>query len=107
MPARPRRRDLREAFGEAVRQLRIGAGLSQEGLSFRAKVNRTYIGELERGEKSPTLDVIDAVAAALAVTPERLVGLASQRRNHAAVAARVTTRARQRVRRSPAPRPRK
>jgi transcriptional regulator with XRE-family HTH domain len=56
-----------------VRELRIANGHSQEQLSFRAKVHRTYVGDLERGLKSPTLDVIDALARALHVAPPDLM----------------------------------
>lgn len=51
---RPRRRGLRPGFGRAVRNFRLRSGLTQEQLSFRAGVHRTYIGDLERGLKSPT-----------------------------------------------------
>jgi len=56
-----------------IRELRIAAGLSQEQLSFRAKLHRTYIGDLERALKSPTLDAIDAIARALHVEPAELI----------------------------------
>jgi transcriptional regulator with XRE-family HTH domain len=65
MPASTKTTDLRQAFGHVVRRLRIRASLSQEQLSFRADVHRTYVGDLERGLKSPTLEVIDRIAAAL------------------------------------------
>lgn len=47
--------------------------MSQEQLSFRAKLHRTYIGDLERALKSPTLDAIDAIARALQVDPAELI----------------------------------
>ncbi|HEY9225742.1 MAG TPA: helix-turn-helix transcriptional regulator [Gemmatimonadaceae bacterium] len=73
MSARPTKAALRRAFGLVVRELRIANGQSQEQLSFRAKVHRTYVGDLERGLKSPTLDVIDLFARALHVTPPDLI----------------------------------
>ena len=54
-----------EALGVIIRERRIGEGLTQEQLSFRAKLHRTYISDLERGLKSPTLDVLESLAAAL------------------------------------------
>ena len=58
-PMPPHKRHLSEAFGEVIREWHIRKALTQEQLSFRAKLHRTYIGDLERGRKSPTLDVID------------------------------------------------
>ena len=39
-------------FGEKVRSLRKEMGLTQEELSFKAKLHRTYIGIIERAENS-------------------------------------------------------
>lgn len=51
-------------FGENVRELRKANGLSQEELSFKAGVHRTYIGMIERAEKNITLVNIDKIAKA-------------------------------------------
>jgi len=70
------KRRLVEAFGHVVREARIRAGMTQEKLSFRAAVHRTYVSDLERGLKSPTLDVIDAIAVALNTESYDLLELA-------------------------------
>ena len=44
-----------KAFGQALRELRLGTGMSQETLALKCDVDRTYISLLERGIKSPTL----------------------------------------------------
>lgn len=98
MAAAAPRKQLREAFGELIRELRIDAGLTQEQLSFRARVHRTYIGNLERGEKSPTLDVIVALATALGAEPSDLVAVATRHSGKAGAAKRSEARPRQRVR---------
>ena len=51
-------------FGEKVRNLRKERGLSQEELSFRAELHRTYIGMIERAEKNITLINIEKIAKA-------------------------------------------
>jgi transcriptional regulator with XRE-family HTH domain len=55
-------------FGHNVRELRKAKGLSQEQLSFRAGLHRTYIGMIERAEKNITLVNIEKIAAALDVS---------------------------------------
>ena len=59
-------------FGESVRELRKAKGLSQEELAFRAKIHRTYLGSIERGERNPALKNIAAIARALDVSLSEL-----------------------------------
>lgn len=55
-------------FGKTVMRLRKEKGLSQEDLAFRAGIKRSYMGVIERGEKSPSIDTIAKVAKGLGVT---------------------------------------
>ena len=52
-------------FGNKVREIRKGKGLSQDELSFKADLHRTYIGMIERAEKNITLVNIGKIANAL------------------------------------------
>lgn len=61
------------AFGDRVRELRKEKGLSQEELSFKADLHRTYIGMIERAEKNITLTNIEKIAKALGVLPQELL----------------------------------
>lgn len=54
-------------FGKRVRQLRDERDISQERLGELAKVHRTYVGMIERGEKNITLSNIEKFAKALKV----------------------------------------
>lgn len=65
--------DLLIRFGHRVRDIRKQNGLSQEQLSFRANLHRTYIGMIERGEKNITLRNIDKIANALNVNINELI----------------------------------
>ena len=51
-------------FGIVVRRLRTAAGLSQEDLADLCGLHRTYIGSIERGEKTVTIATANKVAEA-------------------------------------------
>ena len=54
-------------FGLRIAELRRQLNISQEELAERCGVHRTYIGSIERGEKSPTLNTIEKFARGLNV----------------------------------------
>ena len=60
-------------FGSAVRHLREAQGWSQEHLATRAKLNRSYLGEVERGTVMPSLGTAEKLASALEVSLARLI----------------------------------
>ena len=64
------------AFGAAVRTRREELGLSQEALGYKAKVHRTYVSDVERGARNPTVRVIWKLADALETNPSTLFELA-------------------------------
>jgi len=47
--------------------------MSQEELAKKARLHRTYIGGIERGERNITLDSLQVIAVALNVTPVELI----------------------------------
>jgi transcriptional regulator with XRE-family HTH domain len=61
------------AFGRELRNFRLKRKISQEELGARSGYHRTYIGQLERGEKSPSLRTLFDLAATLDVLPSTLV----------------------------------
>lgn len=69
----PTKRKVLIKFGEKVREIRKGKGLSQEQLSFKADLHRTYIGMIERAEKNITLVNIEKIAHALDVSINDLI----------------------------------
>ena len=71
--ARNANRSPESIFGEVLRAARLGRGYSQESLSFEAGYHRTYIGLLERGQKSPSLRTIVNLASVLGVKPWELL----------------------------------
>ena len=69
---------LQKAFGEAVRARRREIGLSQEELGFEAELHRTYVSQLERGLKSPSLATIEQLAQVLKTKPSELIRAAEK-----------------------------
>ncbi|WP_238272495.1 helix-turn-helix domain-containing protein [Methylobacterium cerastii] len=59
--------DARTIIGWNVRSLRVAAGLSQERLAFAAKLDRAYVGRIERGSENVTITTLEAIALVLAV----------------------------------------
>jgi|SRR5579884_2406004 len=56
-------------FGSRIRAIREAADLSRETVAEKANINANYLGEIERGEKWPTLEMIERIAGALEVSP--------------------------------------
>ena len=65
--------DVRDRLAKNLRQLRQDKGWSQEAFADEAGVHRTYISDLERGARNPTIMVVDKLATALGVTPGQLL----------------------------------
>jgi transcriptional regulator with XRE-family HTH domain len=57
--------DIRKRLAKNLRQLRQEQGWSQEDFAFEAGIHRTYISDLERGTRNPTITVIEKLAKAL------------------------------------------
>lgn len=60
-------------FGKLVRKHRLALRLSQEALAEKAEVHPTYIGLLERGRRTPGIDVAARVAEALGLKLSELI----------------------------------
>lgn len=64
---------LEMAFGQTLRLLRETQGLSQEALADLCHIHRTYVSQLERGLKSPTLRLVWQICESLDTDPLTLV----------------------------------
>lgn len=62
----------RLVFGRRLRELRCKQGMSQEQLGHRSGPHRNFVGKIERGEVSPTLDTIHKLARGLGVQVHEL-----------------------------------
>ena len=65
--------DIQQRLARNLRRLRQEHGWSQEAFAFEAKLHRTYISDLERGARNPTLTVVEKLATALKVTASALI----------------------------------
>lgn len=54
-----------EKFGYRVKEIRLEIGISQEELSFRSDLHRTYISSIELGKRNVSLVNIEKLAKAL------------------------------------------
>lgn len=57
--------DIRERLSLNMRRLRQSKDWSQEELAHQAGLHRTYISDLERGARNPSIEVVDKLAVAL------------------------------------------
>lgn len=62
-------------IGSAIRKKRLSLGLSQEALAALAELNRTYVGEIERGEVDVSAVNLQHIADALGIKLSDLIRL--------------------------------
>ncbi|MGO8928381.1 MAG: helix-turn-helix transcriptional regulator [Limisphaerales bacterium] len=67
-----------DAFSRVVKRRREEKGLSRAALAEMAGLHQTYIGLLEREERSPNLDTAKAIASALGLTLTQMVAEAER-----------------------------
>ena len=60
-------------FGVTVRQLREAKAWSQEQLAAQAGLNRSYVGEIERGKVTASIVTIDKLARAFDIPMANLL----------------------------------
>ena len=65
--------DVKVLFGRRVRQLRRAKGVSQEAFAHDIKIDRSYFGSIERGERNVSLENICLIAEGLGVAPAELL----------------------------------
>lgn len=75
MAARERSRDLAiaTAFGQRVRTVRHDVGITQEKLAEAAGLHPTFISNVERGYRVPTVPTLLRLARGLGVPPSELI----------------------------------
>jgi transcriptional regulator with XRE-family HTH domain len=64
--------DLKTLLGMAIKTQRVSLGISQEELAHRAGLDRTYISDLERGSRNPSIESVEKIACALDISVANL-----------------------------------
>jgi len=64
--------DITTGFGKTLRRLRIAKKLTQEELGLEAGLRRTFISSLELGQKQPSLETVQKLAAVLELSLSKL-----------------------------------
>ena len=65
--------DVRQRLAENLRRLRKEKGWSQEDYADRAGIHRTYVSDIERSSRNPTITVVEKLAVPLGVTAADLL----------------------------------
>lgn len=60
-------------LGLNVRKFRKLRGMTQEQLGLETEMERSYVSDLERGTRNPSVRAVDRLAKALAVQPHQLL----------------------------------
>lgn len=66
------KKEITMATAAQIRHFRHQKGFSQEELALRANLNPAYFGQVERGEKCPTIDTLYKTANALGISLSEL-----------------------------------
>jgi len=64
--------DIRKVFGAHLRKIRREQNLTQEALADKAGMHFTYVGQIERGVRNPSLINLHKLAKALHITAGKL-----------------------------------
>lgn len=65
--------DVRQRLGRNLRRLREAKGWSQEAFAHEANIHRTYVSDIERGTRNPTITVVDKLARPLGASASELL----------------------------------
>ena len=73
--------DIRARLAANLKRLRAEKGWSQEDYADRAGIHRTYVSDIERGKRNPTITVVEKLAAPFGVPAGNLLNFPGQMPN--------------------------
>lgn len=65
--------DVRQRLAANLRRLRHEKGWSQEDYADRAGIHRTYVSDIERGARNPTITIVEKLAKPFDIKPGSLL----------------------------------
>ena len=65
--------DIRKRLGSNLKRLRNEKGWSQEEFADRAGIHRTYVSDIERAARNPTITIVEKLAKPLKVAASTLL----------------------------------
>jgi len=65
--------DIKQKLGKRIKDLRVEQGFSQEELAGKSLLHRTYISDIERGERNVSIENVERIAKALNIDPSELL----------------------------------
>ncbi|MEG3153303.1 helix-turn-helix domain-containing protein [Sphingomonas sp. RB1R13] len=65
--------DIRKRLGSNLKRLRLEKGWSQEDFADRAGIHRTYVSDIERAARNPTITIVEKLAKPLQVSASALL----------------------------------
>jgi transcriptional regulator with XRE-family HTH domain len=60
--------DIKLKVGQRIKELRKKLELSQEGLAYKAEVDRTYVTDVENGRRNVSMEILERLVKALNVS---------------------------------------
>jgi len=60
--------DIKQKLGIVIKKLRMDKSISQENLALQANIDRTYIGDIEKGERNISVEILEKLANALEIS---------------------------------------
>jgi transcriptional regulator with XRE-family HTH domain len=59
--------NIKQKFGQKIKDLRKSKGISQEKLANLAEIDRTYLPTIEKGKRNVSIEIVEKLAKALGV----------------------------------------
>ena len=59
-------------LGKKIKEIRQKVGMTQEELAWKCGISLNFLGQIERGQKKPSIDTIKKIATALEISPSLL-----------------------------------
>lgn len=70
----------RVLFGQRLKHLRTQAGLTQNDLGFKTGIDRSYLSNIETGDRNVSIDIMEKLADALGIPMRDLFEFDAQKR---------------------------